>query len=134
MQTKSKKSEIVFSLLFLDYKKVVHYGLLFALPWILHGPTAALVGAASYYATQVGTAGSFFKGWFVLSTMKRHRDALHCMYACMYCMPESPHVPANLTPPQTSCFEPQGLVLASTFAVSHNIPESKPLDDGERAG
>ena len=24
----------------------------------------------------------------------------------------------------------QGLVLASTFAVSHNVPESKPLDAG----
>lgn len=25
---------------------------------------------------------------------------------------------------------PQGVVLASTFAVSHNVPESKPLDKG----
>lgn len=33
--------------------KAVHYMLLFGLPWILHGPTAALIGAASYYATQV---------------------------------------------------------------------------------
>ena len=33
--------------------KAVHYMLLFGLPWILHGPAAALIGAASYYATQV---------------------------------------------------------------------------------
>jgi len=52
--------------------KVVHYLLLFGIPWLLHGPAAALIGAAAYYATQ-------------------------------------------------------GVVLASTFAVSHNVPESKPL-------
>lgn len=55
--------------------KVVHYLLLFGIPWLLHGPSAALIGAASYYATQ-------------------------------------------------------GVVLASTFAVSHNVPESKPLLTG----
>lgn len=33
--------------------KIVHYILLFGLPWMLHGPTAALIGPASYYATQV---------------------------------------------------------------------------------
>jgi fatty acid desaturase (delta-4 desaturase) len=55
--------------------KITHYFLLFGLPWILHGASAALIGAASYYATQ-------------------------------------------------------GLVLASTFAVSHNVPESKPVAQG----
>lgn len=53
----------------------MHYILLFGIPWLLHGPAAALIGAASYYATQ-------------------------------------------------------GVVLASTFAVSHNVPESKPLLTG----
>mmetsp|Transcript_11219 Transcript_11219/g.24171 ORF Transcript_11219/g.24171 Transcript_11219/m.24171 type:complete len:511 (+) Transcript_11219:159-1691(+) len=55
--------------------KVAHYFLLFGLPWLLHGPSSALLGAVVYYATQ-------------------------------------------------------GVVLGSTFAVSHNVPESKPLDEG----
>lgn len=55
--------------------KAAHYFLLFAVPYMLHGPSAALIGAAAYYATQ-------------------------------------------------------GLVLASTFAVSHNIGEAKALSEG----
>jgi fatty acid desaturase (delta-4 desaturase) len=57
------------------FGKFSHYGLLFGLPLLLHGPQAALIGAACYYATQ-------------------------------------------------------GIVLASTFAVSHNVPECKPVDAG----
>ena len=33
--------------------KAAHYMLLFGLPCILHGSSAALIGAASYYACQV---------------------------------------------------------------------------------
>jgi len=54
--------------------KLAHYSLLLALPWALHGPAAALTGAAAYVFTQ-------------------------------------------------------SIVLAATFAVSHNVPETKPLDD-----
>ena len=79
--------------------KLVHYLLLFGLPWVLHGPAAALIGAASYYATQVCDAGFCFCG-------------------------------ASVPVPHSYCFALQGLVLASTFAVSHNVPESKPLDAG----
>ncbi|KAF8070962.1 acyl-lipid (7-3)-desaturase [Scenedesmus sp. PABB004] len=55
--------------------KLAHYGLLLGLPALLHGPVAALVGAAAYNVAQ-------------------------------------------------------SIVLSTTFAVSHNVPESKPLDDG----
>lgn len=55
--------------------KLVHYALLFGVPFFLHGGAAALIGAASYYFAQ-------------------------------------------------------GIVLASTFAVSHNVPETKPVDPG----
>lgn len=58
--------------------KAVHYSLIFALPWMAHGPTAALVGAAAYMVTQ-------------------------------------------------------SIVLASTFAVSHNVATAKPLDPGAAA-
>jgi fatty acid desaturase (delta-4 desaturase) len=54
--------------------KIAHYGLLVAVPWLLHGPAAALIGAVAYTFAQ-------------------------------------------------------SIVLASTFAVSHNVPESKPLED-----
>ena len=46
------------------------------LPWLLHGPQAALVGGIAYAVTQ-------------------------------------------------------SIVLSATFAVSHNVPESKPLDAGQ---
>nr|AFO64943.1 chloroplast delta-6 fatty acid desaturase [Chlamydomonas sp. ICE-L] len=55
--------------------KVLHYSILFGIPFYYHGLTAALVGSASYL--------------FV-----------------------------------------QGVVLATTFAVSHNVPESKPVQAG----
>jgi fatty acid desaturase (delta-4 desaturase) len=55
--------------------KVAHYGLLAGLPLLLHGPQAALIGAAAYTLTQ-------------------------------------------------------SIVLSATFAVSHNVPESKPLQEG----
>lgn len=51
--------------------KVVHYSLLMAIPYALHGPAAALWGAVGFTAVQ-------------------------------------------------------GIVLAATFAVSHNVPEAKP--------
>jgi hypothetical protein len=53
--------------------KLVHYGLLLAVPWALHGPGAALTGLIAYSITQ-------------------------------------------------------SVVLSATFAVSHNVPETKPLD------
>lgn len=46
------------------------------LPWLLHGPQAALIGGLAYAITQ-------------------------------------------------------SIVLSATFAVSHNVPESKPLDAGQ---
>jgi fatty acid desaturase (delta-4 desaturase) len=52
---------------------VAHYTLLYLLPALLHGPSAMVLGALTYVATQ-------------------------------------------------------SVVLASTFAVSHNVPESKPLN------
>ena len=55
--------------------KVLHYSILFGIPFYYHGLTAALVGSASYL--------------FV-----------------------------------------QGVVLATTFAVSHNVPASKPVQAG----
>jgi hypothetical protein len=42
--------------------------------------------------------------------------------------PQCPRLPAPLRPPPT-----QSIVLASTFAVSHNVPETKPLDKGTQA-
>lgn len=56
--------------------KLAHYGLLLVVPWLLHGPQAALVGGLAYSITQ-------------------------------------------------------SIVLSATFAVSHNVPESKPLDQGQ---
>lgn len=55
--------------------KVAHYTLLAGIPLLLHGPQAALIGAAAYTLTQ-------------------------------------------------------SIVLSATFAVSHNVPESKPLQEG----
>jgi hypothetical protein len=55
--------------------KLAHYTLLAGLPLLLHGPQAALIGAAAYTLTQ-------------------------------------------------------SIVLSATFAVSHNVPESKPLEEG----
>jgi hypothetical protein len=55
--------------------KAAHYALLLGLPIALHGPMAALVGAAAYTVAQ-------------------------------------------------------SVVLSTTFAVSHNVPESKPLQEG----
>jgi fatty acid desaturase (delta-4 desaturase) len=55
--------------------KLAHYTLLAGLPLLLHGPQAALIGAAAYTLTQ-------------------------------------------------------SIVLSATFAVSHNVPESKPLQEG----
>lgn len=55
--------------------KIIHYGIIFGIPYYFHGLNAALIGCASYL--------------FV-----------------------------------------QGVVLATTFAVSHNVPESKPVQSG----
>lgn len=58
--------------------KLAHYALLYALPWAMHGASAALTGAAAYIVVQ-------------------------------------------------------SIVLASTFAVSHNVAEAKPLDERSAA-
>lgn len=55
---------------------VLSAGLVVVLPWLLHGPQAALIGGLAYAITQ-------------------------------------------------------SIVLSATFAVSHNVPESKPLDAGQ---
>ncbi|CAG9463863.1 unnamed protein product [Pedinophyceae sp. YPF-701] len=55
--------------------KLAHYGLIFGLPWVMHGPMQTLVASACYTAVQ-------------------------------------------------------GIVLAATFAVSHNLEENKPVQGG----
>jgi len=55
--------------------KLAHYGLVYALPFFLHGGSSMLSGAAAYVFAQ-------------------------------------------------------SIVLAATFAVSHNVPEAKPIDEG----
>jgi hypothetical protein len=51
-------------------------------------------------------------------------------WGLLWAVPIAMHGAGATVPAALSCIFAQGVVLASTFAVSHNIPESKPLYDG----
>ena len=52
-------------------------------------------------------------------------------YSLLLAIPLALHGPAATLPAAAAYAVTQSIVLAATFAVSHNVPESKPLDNGE---
>jgi acyl-lipid (7-3)-desaturase (Delta-4 desaturase) len=54
-------------------------------------------------------------------------------FSLLWAIPLSIHGASDVIPAAIAYMFTQGVVLASTFAVSHNVPETKPLYEGGEA-
>lgn len=113
--------------------KAAHYSLLLALPWAMHGPAAALMGAAAYVFTQASGAVLLRCECF----LKAARSISIRLFAGIWPTDACHNLRRMLQLQRADggslhhCC-PQGVVLAATFAVSHNVAESKPMAAGSQ--